>query len=172
MKTVDFASCTGASVGQNLLQPFCLLCLLLKGHARTGHLTKDTDLPYSGRSKVMDSRPSSMGFSPTQILNSCCQCQTSGRAQPFTALYYQVFLTKNPTQEQSWKARAIPDSDSSAFLGLGAGEGDSLFSVLLCLGATRQNEIAQLQFMPFLHTLLPLQTVHTIFEGTKVQNGT
>lgn len=29
MKTADFASCTGASAGQNLLQPFCLLCLLL-----------------------------------------------------------------------------------------------------------------------------------------------
>lgn len=32
----------------------------------------------------------------------------------------------------------LPDSDNSTFLGFGAGEGDSLFSILLCLGAKRQ----------------------------------
>lgn len=66
--------------------------------------------------------------------------------------------------------RAIPDSDSSAFLGFGAGEGDSLFSVLLRLGAKRQRQITQLQFITFLHAFLLIQTVNTIFEKTKAQN--
>lgn len=68
------------------------------------------------------------------------------RAQHLPA---QVLVTKNPTQEQSWEARSIPDSDNSAFLGLGAGDGDSLFSALLCLGATRQNKPAQRLFNPY-----------------------
>lgn len=49
-----------------------------------------------------------------------------------------IYLIKNPTQNQCWKVATIPDSDRSAFLGFGAGEGDSLFSVLLCLGAKEQ----------------------------------
>lgn len=85
--------------------------------------------------------------------NSCFQCQPIQRAQQFTTAFYcHAYLTKNHTQNQRRKARAIPDSDSSAFLVLGAGEGDSLFSVLLCLGAKRQSQITQLQFVTSLHT--------------------
>lgn len=40
--------------------------------------------------------------------------------------------------------KLLPDSDSSTFLVFGAGEGDSLFSILLCLGAEKRKVTTEL----------------------------
>lgn len=43
-------------------------------------------------------------------------------------------------KKQTKNKNNLPDSDNSTFLGLGAGEGDSLFSVPLCFVTKKSKE--------------------------------